>query len=221
MKTLVKLGGIGAILQSVYFIALIIIVAVLMPSEGFAGDATAFHTPALALPYATQSLFFPENYWGSWVYAGGLLVASLATYERLHNAAPGLMRPALALGLIGAGLSLAEAAVGTKVIAELAALYPTQPTEVGPAYLAINLLTGGLRVASWHAYGWWVLLTSWAGLQAKVFSRPLWLMGLVVGVVGISTLVSALVIVHVLLGFVWPLWLGLTLLRAPNEHRSL
>jgi len=213
MKSLIKIGGLGAVLQSICLLALLIVVAVLMPNQGFAGDAQAFHTPQVALRYATQSFLFPEYYWIAWGFGVGLLLAALATYDLLQLGATSLRRLALTAGTLGAGFSVAEAIVGTRVIAELAELYIQQPNEAGPAYLAINLLTGALRVGGWHAYGWWALFTSLAGLQAKVLPRALWLMGIGVGLVGIGTFISELVIVHVLLGLVWPTWLGLTLLQ--------
>jgi len=212
-----KLGGIGALLISVYFIGLVVTIAVIMPAQGFAGDASAFHTPSIALAYAQESFVFPEYYWLAFVFGVGLLFASLTIYEYFQQHYSLLAKLSLIVGIIGAGLSFSETIVGVKVISELADLYISQPAEAGAAYLSINLLTGALRVGYWQAFGWWVLLSSLVGVQSNFFVRPLWITGIVVGVVAIGAIVSSLVIIHVMLGFIWSLWLGITLFKRESH----
>jgi len=86
------------------------------------------------------------------------------------------------------------------------------------AFLTLNLVSSngvGLASGGIFAYGGWALLVSWVALQADVFPKPLNYLGLLFGVAGIGAMViPPLGFLGPVVGVVWCLWLGVTLLRA-------
>ncbi|MEH8018380.1 hypothetical protein MN202_14155 [Rheinheimera muenzenbergensis] len=86
--------------------------------------------------------------------------------------------------------------------------------------LLTNALGGGIELVG----GLWVLLLSIAGLQQQRFAKALHLLGLVVGSLGILTVLHTVPYLKDAFGITqlsWFIWLGITLLRANTDEASL
>lgn len=82
--------------------------------------------------------------------------------------------------------------------------------------LLTNALGGGIELVG----GLWALLLSIAGLKHNVFSKSLYSLGIIVGSLGIVTVLHTLPYLKDAFGitqFIWFIWLGVTLLRLARE----
>lgn len=95
-------------------------------------------------------------------------------------------------------------------------LLDSKPEQALALYNTSNLLTNALGGGIELVGGLWVLLLSIAGLQQQRFAKALHLLGLVVGSLGILTVlhtVPYLKDAFGLLQLLWFIWLGIALLR--------
>ncbi|MBU1311413.1 MAG: hypothetical protein KKE30_17970 [Gammaproteobacteria bacterium] len=86
--------------------------------------------------------------------------------------------------------------------------------------LLTNALGGGIELVG----GLWVMLLSIAGLQQHSLTKALHLLGLVVGSLGILTVLHTVPYLKDAFGItqlIWFIWLGITLLRANTGDASL
>ena len=73
----------------------------------------------------------------------------------------------------------------------------------------------GLLTAAIFASGWFVFLASWAALRGGL-PKILSYLGLLFGAVSILAFaIPPFILIGVLLGIVWGIWLGIVLLREP------
>uniref|UniRef100_A0A486XX41 DUF4386 domain-containing protein n=1 Tax=Rheinheimera sp. BAL341 TaxID=1708203 RepID=A0A486XX41_9GAMM len=85
-------------------------------------------------------------------------------------------------------------------------------------YNTSNLLTNALGGCIELVGGLWVLLLSIAGLQQQRFAKVLHILGLIVGSLGIFTLLHTVPYLKDAFGItqlIWFIWLGVVLLRTP------
>jgi hypothetical protein len=216
MKDVQKLGGMGALLQAAFFAALLILDLLVLPGPG------TLNNPAKALPFAANSPLLTIL---SLIYVPlffGIILVSLALYDRLQVGSPGLVRFATVAGLISAVLFLARAMIGFTALAQLTQLYPNNPTGAGAAYIALRFIVSGLNVAAVFAVGWAILLASWAALRTGRLSRPLSSLGLLAGTVGIlSSVIPYGGLIGAAITLVWALWLAaVLLLPQPIKHQT-
>lgn len=103
-------------------------------------------------------------------------------------------------------------------------LVESSPEQALALYNTRNLLTNALGGGIELVGGLWVLLLSIAGLQKQWFAKALHLLGLVVGSLGILTVlhtVPYLKDAFGLLQLVWFFWLGVMLLTGYSGKRSI
>ncbi len=149
-----------------------------------------------------------------------MVVLSLALYERLKAGSPAIVQTATALGLIWAGLVIASGMVYNIGMGTVVDIYGTNPAQAATVWLAIESVFDGLGGGNEIVGGLWMLLVSWAALQAKEFPRALNYLGLVIGVVGILTVIPALGMLTDVFGLsqiVWFVWLGIVMLRSKQS----
>lgn len=102
-------------------------------------------------------------------------------------------------------------------------LYSTDPTQAGMVWLAIESVVEGLSGGSGEILGGpWVLLISWAALRARELPKALNYLGVVLGVVGILSIIPPLFL-PLALAFgmgqiVWMIWLGIAMLRSSPDR---
>ncbi len=214
MKTLQKLGGIAALYLAVtYLVGMVIFLAVLdYPSITDPMQKVDLLVEMQAVTFATNLLMY--------VFFGVFLVVlSLALFDRLKSGAPALMQAATAIGIIWAGSLVASGMVANAGIAPVVALYAVDPAQAALTWQGIEIVAGGLGNTNGEILGGlWALLVSIAALRAGGFPRSLNILGLLVGIVGIISLIPGLTDlmtgVFGLSQIIWFVWLGIVLLRS-------
>jgi hypothetical protein len=216
MKTLQKFGGFSALyLAAAYLIGMTIFLVVL--------DYPSITDPAqkVALLVEMQMVTFATNLLMYVFFGVFLIVLSLALYDRLKSGAPAIMQVATVIGIIWAGSLIASGMVANAGIAPVVALHTKDPVQAALTWQGFETVASGLGNGNGEILGGlWTLLVSLAALRAGGLSRGLNILGLVVGAVGIITLIPGLIDlvgVFALGQIVWFVWLGIVLLRSnPN-----
>ena len=154
-----------------------------------------------------------------------LIVLALALYDRLKSGAPALMQVATAIGIIWAGSLIASGMVANAGIAPVVALYATDPAQAALTWQAIETVADGLGNGNGEILGGlWTLLVSLAALRAGGLPKGLNILGLLVGAVGILSLIPGLT--DLLIGvfglsqIIWFVWLGIVLLRSKPSRTA-
>ena len=214
MKTLQKSGGFAALYLAVaYLIGMVIFLVVL--------DLPSITDPAqkVALLVEMQTVIFATNLLMYVCFGAVLIVLALALYDRLRAGALALMQAATALGIIWAGSLIASGMVANAGIAPVVARYATDPTQAAATWQTIETVANGLGNGNGEILGGlWTLLVSLAALRAGGLPKGLNVLGLLVGAVGILSLIPGLT--DVLTGvfglgqIIWFVWLGIVLLRS-------
>jgi hypothetical protein len=219
MKTLQKFGGFAALyMAAAHLIGIVIFLVVL--------DYLSITDPAqkVTLNVDKQMVVFSTNLL-MYVFFGFFLIAlSLALYDRLKAGAPALMQMATAIGIIWAGSLIASGMVANAGLATVVPLYAKDPAQAALTWQGIESVANGLGNANGEILGgFWVLLVSLAALQIGGLPKGLNILGLLVGAVGIISLIPGLtegmVGIFGLGQIIWFIWLGSILLRS-NPSRA-
>jgi hypothetical protein len=214
MKTLQKFGGFAALYMAIAHLVGIAIFLVVL-------DYPSITDPAqkVALNVDKQMLIFSTNLL-MYVFFGFFLIAlSLALYDRLKSGAPAIMQVATAIGIIWAGSLIASGMVANAGLATIVALYAKDPAQAALTWQGIEAVANGLGNANGEILGGlWALLVSLAALRAGGLPKGLNILGLLVGAVGIISIIPGLTEVMVgvfgLSQLIWFVWLGIVLLRS-------
>jgi|GEM_PF-153953 len=145
-----------------------------------------------------------------------LAVVALALYARLKDGAPTVMQAATAVGLMWAFVLVASGMIFNAGMAAVVELHATSPGEAVAAWQAIEPVAQGLGGSGGEVLGGlWVLLVSLAALRTQGLPKVLNWLGVVIGALGVLSVVPALKdvgIVFGLLQIVWFVRLGIVLL---------
>jgi hypothetical protein len=144
-------------------------------------------------------------------------VVALALYRLLNSKAPFGALLATGVGLMWSVMLVASGMIFTYGMTTLVALAETNPGQAQQSWQAIEPVALALGGAGGELLGGlWVLLASVLVLREGAFSRPLGWLGMVIGVVGIASVVPPLhdgAMLFGVLQIVWFAWLGVALLR--------
>jgi len=219
MKTLQKSGGIAALYMAIaHLIGIIIFLVVL--------DYLNITDPAqkVALNVDKQKVIFSTNLLMYVFFGFALIVLSLALYDRMKSGASALMQVATAIGIIWAGSLIASGMAANAGLATVVALYAKDPAQAIMTFQAIEAVTSGLGNANGEILGGpWTLLVSLAALRVGGLPKGLNILGLLVGAVGIITIIptlNALTGVFGLGQIIWFVWLGIVLLRSDPSRTA-
>lgn len=165
MSNLQRLGGVAALIEAASFlVGFALLFTLLVPAGYFAADADPVRNAAfLADNQDVMYLWYLSIYV---VFGVFLVVLALALYERLKSGSPAAAQIATAFGLIWAGLVIASGMVANVGAGVVIDLYGSDPTQAGSLWLAVNTVVTGLGGGNEIVGGLWVLLISWAALQA-------------------------------------------------------
>lgn len=206
-----KAGGIAALLHAAaYVVAIGLYVAVLSPII----DADPARYLAMLPGY--QGVMYGWILVAYWLAALCLIVVSLAFHDRLKTGLPVLVQTATVLGLVWAGLIIASGNLMLHDFGEIASIHARDPVQAETAWLALMNVETGLVSGNELIGGLWVLLASWAALQAGWLPKALNILGLLLGVVGIASIVPASSDAVIVFGpgmIVWFAWVGVAMLR--------
>ena len=198
MKNIQQLGGLAALCHTTAL------------AVGMALSFTVMYPLLEATPDQAQ-VFLADHQTLARVWAGivdggtafTLVILVLALYQRLNAGATVLTLVASALGLLWAGLIVANSGLMLLHFGVVPNLYGSDPAQVA----ALTALARGL----------WVLTTSRAALRTGGLTRTSSYLGLVLGIVGILTSVPAITEIALMLFgpgmMVWTAWVGIVLLR--------
>jgi hypothetical protein len=214
MNTLRKFGGIAALyLAAAYLIGLVIFIAVL--------DYPSITDPAqkVTLLVEKQMVIFLTNLLMYVFFGVILIILSLALYDRLKTGAPAMMQAATVMGIIWAGSLIASGMVANAGITPVVALYAKDPAQAALTWQGIESVANGLGNANGEILGGlWALLVSLAALRSGRLPKGLNMLGLLVGAVGIISIIPGLTELMVgvfgLSQIIWFVWLGIVLLRS-------
>lgn len=213
MKPLRKYGGLAALYLAVaYLIGMVIFLVVLdYPSISDPAQKVALLVEMPAVTFVTNLLMY--------VFFGvGLIVLALALYQRLQAGAPALMQVATALGILWAGSLIASGMVANAGIAPAVARYAHDPAQAALAWQGIETVASGLGNGNGEILGGlWVLLVSLAALRTGGLPKGLNILGLLVGAMGIVSLIPGLTDLVGAFGLgqvIWFVWLAIVLLRS-------
>ena len=216
MKTLQKSGGLAALyMATAHLIGIVIFLIVL--------DYLSITDPAqkVALNIDKQAVVFSTNLLMYVFFGFALIVLSLALYDRLKSGAPALIQTATAIGIVWAGSLIASGMASNAGLAAVVELHTKDPAQAVLAFQAIESITNGLGNANGEILGgMWTLLVSLAALRSSGLPKALNILGLLVGVVGIITIVPALNDMTGLFGLgqiIWFICLGIVLLRGKSD----
>lgn len=215
MRHLQRAGGIAALIEGATYIVGFGVMAAYLAPRGFL-DAQGDPAAALTVLLDNQVVMY---LWYLLIYlvaGAALVVLSLGIHDRLKHATPALAQVTTAFGLIWSGLVLASgmvALVGQRAAVELAA---TDRGGAASTWSAVSTVQAALGGSIEIVGAFWIILLSVAALRGRTLSRGLSVLGIAVGVAGMSTLVPQAADAGAVfgIGFIaWYLWAGRTVLR--------
>lgn len=155
------------------------------------------------------------------IFGIALGILALALYARLNDGAPALAQAATAAGLLWAFVLVASGMVFNAGMAAVVGLHGTSPAQAASTWQAIEPVAQGLGGSGGELLGGlWVLLVSVAALRTGRLPAVLNWLGMVVGAVGVLSVVPALRDLGYgfgLLQIVWFVGLGFVLLRTTSR----
>lgn len=212
MKKMQKIGGFAAFYEAFAYIVGIIFFLLVV-------DYASVENPAQRLT------ILADNTAGMYlvtlliyiVFAGFLVILSLALYERFKDSAPNLMRIATAFGLIWAGVLIAAGMIFNIGMGSVLELSADDPSSATTAWIAIESVHDGLGGGNEIIGGIWILLISIAGLRDNGFPNLVNYLGFLVGAAGIISAAPPLgEIGGMIFGLgqiVWFIWIGILLIK--------
>lgn len=219
MKTLLKVGGIAALLHAVaYIVGIVLGVTLIFPIlDANSGQYVAFVAENQTLVYIWNLV----SYWGS---AITLVIMALALYHRLKAGSPALAQTATVFGLIWAALIIGSANLMLYDSGVIASLYAKDPAQAAALWPALGAVETGIVSGNEMVGSLWVLLTSIAALRTRVLARTFNYFGVAVSAAGVLTLIPGLVeTMRMIFGpgmIVWSIWLGVVLLMDSRSASS-
>ena len=215
-----KAGGLAALYMAGAYVLAMPFFLLLVDYHRAVGPAAK--VASLAANHGAMQVMYLISYV---VFGIALSILALALYERLKPAAPALMQVATAVGLIWAALLVASGLVFNAGMGAVVTLYPSNPAQAVSMWQAIEPVSSGLSCADGEILGGlWVLLVSIAGLRMGGFSRALGWFGVVVGAIGLASVIPPLTDLAILFGLaqiVWFVWLGFSMLRPAERSEQL
>ena len=212
--TLLRTGGFAAIGMALCYISVaVIFFGLLDVPEGL-------NSLGRMQFYLQQEYLLVSIGWGIGYLLFGVLLAILL--QALRQAMPQNQSAVAALaerfGNIWVMLMMASGMVALVGMNMTLRLLDSSTDQALALYNTSNLLTNALGGGIELVGGLWVLLLSIAGLQQQRFAKVLHILGLIVGSLGIFTLLHTVPYLKDAFGItqlIWFIWLGVVLLRTP------
>lgn len=220
MQNLNKIGGVAAIVCGLTYVAGFVLLTTLLAPLGY-GTADKNYAAMVAFAEQNHGLM---TIWNMTIYVVNALflaVLSVALWQRLRPAAPGMAQLSLTFGALWATLVLAAGMVANVGLNEVLKVNATDPEHAAQLFQIMHTVELGLGGGNEIAGGVWALMLSFAGLATGRLPKGLSVLGLVIGVSGLASSVPPLsepLGAVFGLGFiVWFFWAGVALLRDRSE----
>jgi hypothetical protein len=216
MKNMQRFGGFAALYMAIANLIGFVIFLVILDYLNISNP-----TEKVALNVDKQQIVFSTNLLMYVFFGLALIVFVLALYDRLKTHAQGLMQVATAVGFLWAGSLIASGMVANAGLTTIVPLFAKDPAQAALTWQGIETVTNGLGNANGEILGGTLtLLISLVGLRTKNLPKALNILGLVVGIVGIVTILPALNSIVGVFGLgqvIWFAWLGIVLLRSDKR----
>lgn len=171
----------------------------------------------VALLVEQQAVIFWTNLLMYVFFGLMLVVLALALYDRLKAGAPGLAQVATVMAIIWAGSLVASGMVANAGIAPVLALYAQDPAQAALTWQGFETVASGLGNGNGEILGGvWTLLISLATLRGGGLPKALNFLGLLVGSLGIVSILPGLTDLVGMFGLsqiIWFIGVGIILLR--------
>jgi hypothetical protein len=215
-----KSGGVAAL-----YIALALLAAMpyfLLVVDYLSATTVAAKVALVVGNYASMYAMYLVTY----VFYGiALGVLAFALYDRLQARSPATMRVATAIGLLWAVALVTSGMIFNYGMTTIVALAKTDLAQARLAWQAIEPVAQGLGGAGGEILGGlWVLLVSVVALRSGALPKLLGWFGIVLGAVGLASVVPPLHDVAIIFGvmlIVWFVWVGVVLMRTKATAASL
>jgi hypothetical protein len=146
-----------------------------------------------------------------------LVVTGLA--ERIGQREPRLARLSVIFGVIAASFLLIDGALGMTALPQLAHLTGDRDLA-GGAYLAILGVRNGIDRVIPLALGAWALAAHWPAWRHRLLPRPVAVLGLLLGVVGVAGAVLPVAgLLSVVLGMLWSIVFAVAMTSGAGHAR--
>ena len=171
----------------------------------------------VALLVEQQAVIFWTNLLMYVFFGLVLVVLALALYDRLREGAPALAQVATVMAIIWAGSLVASGMIANAGIAPVLALYAQDPAQAALTWQGFETVASGLGNGNGEILGGvWTLLISLAALRGGGLPKALNFLGLLVGSVGIVSILPGLTDLVGIFGLsqiIWFIGVGVILLR--------
>ena len=196
-----RAGMLGALLLAITLVGYAVYELILRPRAGFPSDDMAVILGGIDTLRA--------GHWLKFGYAGGVALLTVGLRGRLHDSSPTLMDLAVLAGAGSVALLVASGVLGLRLLQEADLFYLTNLVDARSTIL-IRVVTQSLQQAGLLLGAWLILLSSIAGLRAKVWPAVMHGLGLVVGALLIAALIlpAPLDSIGPLLAIVYAGWLA-------------
>ena len=210
--TLLRSGGLAAIGMALCYIAMAVIFFGML-------SIPAGLDSAGKVQYLQQHHLLVASGYGIGYLLFGVLLATVlqALQQVFANTSSAMASLAERFGNVWLVLMLASGMVALIGLQMVFRLMESDPQQALALYNTRNLLTEALGGGIELVGGLWVLLLSISGLQQQRLGKALHVLGLVVGALGILTVLHTLPYLKDAFGItqlIWFIWLGISLLRA-------
>ncbi|MFA5385792.1 MAG: DUF4386 family protein [Eubacteriales bacterium] len=221
MNKLQKMGGIAALIGAATNLLAIGVFLTLLAPKGYGfedldpGRTVTFFADNQVL----MSLWYQIQFL---VFGVCLIFLSLALHERLKAGSPALAQAVTTFGLIWAVLVIVIGTLSINNLNTVVKIYGENPAQAATVWTTLKSVETGLGGGGGETIvnALWFLLLSWTALRVRELPRVLNYLGVVIGAVGILSVVLASVDLMSVYGLgliIWFVWLGIAMLRrSPN-----
>ena len=222
MKSLMKMGGIAALVGAATNLFALVAYMTLLEPKGYGSDDPGQIVAFLADNQALMRLWY-QIIW--LVFGVSVIVLSLALYERLKAGSPAQAQAVTTFGLIYAVLVIVVGALSINNLNTVVKLYGERPAQAATVWLTLDSVETGLGAGGGETMvtALWLALLSWVALRAREFPRALNYLGVAFCLAGILSVVLASLAVSAVYGLgliVWLVWLGIVLLRGKQSQTA-
>lgn len=215
MKNFQKVGGFAA-----FYLAIAYLVTI--PIFIFILDYPSIVEPSQKMDLISKqpALMYLTNIISYVIFGLFLIILNLSLYEKLKDKSPNIMKAATVIGIIWACLLIGSGMVANAGMTQAIALFKENPDQGIILWLGIEAVANGMGGQNGEILGVvMTLLISIAGLRGGLLPKSLNYLGIILGTVGIISIVPGLTDLCSVFGMIqiiWFIWIGVVLLKQPQ-----
>jgi hypothetical protein len=214
MRNFDKTASIGALIMALALIGYAFYDLVLYPSGGFPTDDFAVVVAGADI--------LRVGHWLKFGYAIGIALLTVGLHARIREGTPVLAQLAMLAGSAAAALFIASGMIGLRILAVAEQTFAANRAEAETTIL-LRTVTIAVFDAAIFAGGWFLLLTSIAGLRTNTLPRSVTLPGVALGALFAVEFVTPepFDLAAPLLAIAWTLWAAIVLWRESGSATAL